>query len=149
MLILNELEVSWLSRHSLVSSAGCGNGPRSTPLLLLWLQRGARASGLSSPRNCDQGPVTSLCSCDTVGSHSACSTCRTFDVGSSASQRLTWLAACRSIHGKDAIVDKMHVVIFDAHPLFRQGVRQTLTGVPDIEERHLVAALWADARLHP
>ncbi len=29
--------------------------------------------------------------------------------------------------------DKIHVVIVDDHPLFREGVAQTLSGVPDIE----------------
>jgi two-component system, NarL family, nitrate/nitrite response regulator NarL len=31
------------------------------------------------------------------------------------------------------MTDKIHVVIIDDHPLFRQGVVQTLSGAPDIE----------------
>jgi DNA-binding NarL/FixJ family response regulator len=31
------------------------------------------------------------------------------------------------------MADKMHVIIIDDHPLFRQGVVQTLNGAPDIE----------------
>ncbi len=31
------------------------------------------------------------------------------------------------------MTDKIHIVIVDDHPLFRQGVAQTLSGAPDIE----------------